>query len=80
MSSKVILKKSAPWKNNLIVDRNFNSCKIHASILFYKCWYNNTEINKNKKEQVKSKKSLKLKYTYTLMLAKRIKALFLPFL
>ena len=26
--------------------------------MFYKCWYNNTEIHKDKKEQFKSKKSL----------------------
>ena len=53
-----ILKKNTPWTNNVIVDRNINCCKIHYSILFYKCWYNNTEIQKGKKEQFKSKKSL----------------------
>ena len=50
--------KSTPFTNNLTVDRNFNCCKIHSLILFYKWSYNNTEIHKNKKEQFKSKKLL----------------------
>ena len=58
MSYRVILKKNATWRNNIIVDRNFNCCKIHSSILFYKCWYYNTDIHKNKKQQFRSKKSL----------------------
>ena len=57
MSQIVILKKNTLWTSNLIVDRSCNCCKIHSSILFYKCWYINTEIHKNKKEQFKSKKS-----------------------
>ena len=51
----VILKKNATSTNNLIADRNFNCSKTHSSVLIYKCWYNNTEIYKNKKEQFNSK-------------------------
>ena len=43
-SKIIILKKNTPWTNNLIVDRKFS--------------YKDTEMQKNNKEQFKSKKSL----------------------